>query len=397
MDTVKGEVTAFEKLEDLRTLLAGSSPCLSVYMPLSEASKEGKNPNAKQNELHWKECLHTLDERVSHFGVAGQELINSVSDWNAVAPENQGNGTNEGRSIAVFRSPDIFQVTMLDGEVADRAVLGPHFYIRPLLAEVVRDKTFYLLALSQKNTRLLRCTMHTSEEIPFPADIKNDFEVWMNQVKPDHTSVYNAMSAGAQGASGPNALAPKGADQDAKDEYLSHYFKQVDRGVSEILKGHTEPLVLCAVEYELPLYRDVNTYSNLAEEEVRGAPNGLKSGEMHARAIQALEVCYANKVEKALADWNHRVGGGASSRLKDVVTAAHDGRVLTLIVSESQEKTGIFDEATHSVKGRETGTPEDEDLVNDAAVQTILHAGNVLIAPQNQMPNGSALAAIFRY
>src|SRR5205807_3551025 len=124
------------------------------------------------------------------------------------------------------------------------------------------------------------------------------------------------------------------------------FFKQ--KTAYEILKGKTEPLVLCAVEYELPLYREVNNYPHLASEEVRGAPNGLKAGEMHARALSALEAWYAKKVDEALAQWNHLVGGGASSRLKDVVTAAHDGRVLTLIVSESQEQTGVFDEATHS-------------------------------------------------
>jgi hypothetical protein len=397
MNSVKSELAGFETVKDLKTLLSASGPCLSVYMPLSTASKEGLNPNAKQNELHWHECLRTLEDRVAQFGSAGRDLLESVSSWDAVAPESAENGTAPGKSIAVFRSPDVFQVALLDQEVAERAVLGPHFYVRPLLAELVRDRVFYLLALSQKNTRLLRCTMHSSEEIPFPNDVKTDFDEWMNRVKPDHNDVYNAMSAGAQGKSGPNALAPKGADEDATGEYLSHYFKQVDRGVNEILKGKTEPLVLCAVEYELPLYREVNNYPHLASEEVRGAPNGLKAGEMHARALSALEAWYAKKVDEALAQWNHLVGGGASSRLKDVVTAAHDGRVLTLIVSESQEQTGVFDEATHSVKGRETGSPEDEDLVNDAAVQTILHAGNVLVAPHNKMPNGNALAAIFRY
>jgi hypothetical protein len=44
----------------------------------------------------------------------------------------------------------------------------------------------------------------------------------------------------------------------------------------------------------------------------------------------------------------------------------------------SQEQTGIFDEATNSVKGRPTGTTEDEGLVNDAAMQTILR--DVLVA-----------------
>jgi hypothetical protein len=270
MNTVKGELATFEKLEDLRTLLSGSPPCLSVYMPLSQASKAGKNPNARQNQLHWKECLRILDDRVSEFGSAGRELVESVSDWKALIPEGIESRTGTARSIAVFRSPDTYQVALLDSQVADRAVLGPHFYIRPLLGELVRDRTFYLLALGQKNTRLLRCTTHSSDEIRFPADIKNDFEAWMNQVKPDHTAVYNAMSVAATGASGPSALAPKGADREAKNEYLSHYFKQIDRGVNELLKGRMEPLVLCAVEYELPIYREVNTYSNLASEEVRG-------------------------------------------------------------------------------------------------------------------------------
>jgi Bacterial archaeo-eukaryotic release factor family 3 len=387
-------MATFENVKDLKSLLSAEGPCLSVYMPLSTPSEAGLNPNAKQNELRWKECLHSLAEKVVQFGPRGRQLLDSVKNWDAVAP---GNGTAMAKSIAVFRSPDVLEVILLDRELSDRAVLAPRFFIRPWLAELVRDRRFFLLALSQKNTRLLRCTMHASEEVPFPSDVKTDFEQWMNQAKPDHTAVHNAMAASAQGASGPNALAPKGSDQDSKDEYLAHYFKQVDRGVNELLKGKTEPLVLCAVEYEIPIYREVNSYPHLASEAVRGAPNGLKSGEMHTRAMEALELDYNSRLDDVLANWNHRVGAGASSRLKDVVTAAHDGRVLTLLLSDSQEKTGVFNEAAHIPKARDTGSVNDEDLVNDAAVQTILHAGKVLVAPHSKMPNGSAVAALFRY
>jgi len=61
------------------------------------------------------------------------------------------------------------------------------------------------------------------------------------------------------------------------------------------------------------------------------------------------------------------------------------------------ETTGSFDEATHTVKGRETGSSEDEDLVNDAVVQTILHAGQCLVVPNSKMPNGAPLSDIFRF
>jgi hypothetical protein len=386
MSTVKPELSRFERLKDLKPLLSTEGPCLSVYMPLG---------TDRQNEIRWKDCLGNLDARAPQFGAAAAELVDSVRDWKSVDPGLREPGSS--KSIAVFRSPDVFQITTEDGEIPARALLGPHFYVRPLVSLLARERAFYLLGLSQKNTRMLLCDMHTSKEIPFPPGIQTSFEIWMNQAKPDHNLIYNAMTSGAQGTVGPSALAPQGGDDKAKDEYLSHFFKQINKGVNDVLKGKTEPLVLCAVEYEIPIYRGVNSYPHLADEEVHGAPNSLKSGEMHARAIEALERSYASKIDAVLADWNHRVGAGASSRLKEVVTAAHDGRVLTLLVSDSMEKTGVFDEPTHRVKGAETGGTGDEDLVNDAAVQTILHAGEVLVAPHNKLPNGSPLAAIFRY
>src|SRR5581483_10058028 len=300
-------------------------------------------------------------------------------------------------SIAVFRSADIFHVAPVTRDLPDRAVLGPNFFIRPLLAGLVRDSEFYLLALSEKNPRLLHCTINSSEEVHLPPGTPTDFNSWLNQAKPDHNDVDNAMTTGVQGSAGPSALAPKGSDREKKDQYLAHYFKQLDNGVNQVLKGKSEPLVICGVEYELPIFRDINRYPHLIPEEVRGAPNSLKSGEMHARAIAALERWYATKLDQALAEWNHRVGGGASSRLKEVVTASFEGRILTLLISDSEEKIGVYDEQTHSVKAKETGSASDEEILNEAAIQTILHAGKVLVVPHHKMPNGSPAAAIFRY
>lgn len=367
-----------ERLDDLKAILSAEGPCLSVYMPLSRASKEGINPNRKQNELHWKECLRRLEAKAGQFGSAGGELLDSVGNWDSVSLESEEEPTANGRrSIAVFRSPTIFRVSLLDAEVADRSVLAPHFYILPLLAEFGRNGAFYVLALSQKNVRLLRCTRHSAEEVPFLAGTHTNFDEWMNQAEPDRLATNNPLDEG--------------------NEYLLHFFKQLDRGVGETLKGQARPLVLCATEHELPLYRSVNSYPYLVSEEVRGAANSMKAGEMHARAIKAIDASYMARIDEVLADWNHRAGGAASNRLKDIVPAAHEGRVLTLLVSDSAQQIGTFDEATQTAKGREMGTISDEDLLNDAASQTLLHAGEVLVAPHNKMPNGTPLAALFRY
>lgn len=382
------QLTKFETLETLKALVNTQGPCLSVYMPLAKG-------NAKQNELRWRDTLDIASERARQFGPEAAELLASVRDWNGVDPEQQ----NGSKSIAVFASKAGTHVVLLETEETERAIVANHFFIRPLLTTATRCNEFYLLALSQKDTRLLRCTRETSELLPLPASTKTAFEEWMNEAKPDHTLVYNATVSGGIGgmSTSMRALAPKGSDKERKSEYLAHFFQNIDKGVAEVLAGKTEPLVVCAVEYEIPMYTEVNTYPHLCPETVHGAPNSLKSGEMHARAIEALDRHYVSKVDDALAEWNHKVGGGASSRIKDVVTAAHDGRITTLVVSDSLEKTGAFDEETHQVHARETGTGNDEELVNDAAVQTLLHAGKVLVAAHRKMPNGAAAAAIFRY
>ena len=385
MDTVKAELAELQTLKDLKPMLGSEGPCLSIYMSLSTAPAA---QGAKTNALHWKEVLGELQGRIEKWGAEGQELLRSVSDWDGIIDSVEG----KGKSIAVFRSKDIFQIVFLQDETASRAETGPEFYIRPLLPELTKDKLFYILALSQNDVRMLRCTLTSSEEVPLGGGVKTSFGDFQDMQKPDHND-KNRASPGPSSGSSKGIMQGTSTDAEARDEYLTHFYKQIGLGVFEALRGKTEPVVPVGVDYELALFRRVNSYPHLSEESVHGAPNGLKAGEMHARAIEALTKDYESKLDKALAEYDHKVGGGASNRLKDVVTAAHDGRVLTLIVSDSLTPTGTFDEATNQA----IGGKGDQDLVNDAAVQTILHAGNVLVAPNSKMPNGSPVAAIFRW
>jgi hypothetical protein len=332
-----------------------------------------------------------MEPKIEDVGSMYRELLESVSELDAVCPE----GAPQGQSLAVFRSAEMFRVAWVQERVPSQALVGPHFYVRPLLRELTSHKAFYILALSRKNIRLLRCTMRDSEEIPFPKSTVTNYEDYYNSPKPDHT-LDNRASGGPDMGGGAVMFGTAADALDKKDD-IGHFFRHIDNGLNEALRGKTDPVVLVGVEYELAIYRSVSKFPRLAEEAVQGAPNSLKAGEMHARAIEAIRRCYNHKVDEALAEYNHKVGGGGTNRLKDVVTAAHDGRILTLLVSDSLHTTGVFDEATHTVKARETGTTEDEDLVNDAAVQTILHAGQIYVAPNNKMPNGSPVAAIFRF
>ncbi|HEY7307511.1 MAG TPA: hypothetical protein VH601_25525 [Bryobacteraceae bacterium] len=390
MNTLKAEVAEFRSVKDLKGILASQGPCLSFYIGLSSAPPA---QSAKANALEWKEMVRRIEPKMKRHGAQGRELLESLADWDAIVPD----GKAGGNSLAVFRSPDQFRVAWVDETLPSRAVVGPRFYIRPLLLQATRHAVFYILALSQKNVRMLRCTTRSSEEVSLPPMVKTSFDEWMNTAKPDHTSSTMEVAGPSTGSMKGIISTTSTTEREDKGQFLAHFFGQIDRGVNEILRAKGEPVVLAGVDYELSIYRSVNTYPGLAQEAAQGAPNGLKAGEMHARALDAISQSYRQKVDEILAEYNHKAGGSASNRLKDIVTAAHDGRVLTLLVSDSLESTGVFDQATHTVRARETGTSEDEDLINDAAVQTILRGGQVYVVRNGRMPNGAPLAAVFRF
>src|SRR5450755_4230859 len=111
----------------------------------------------------------------------------------------------------------------------------------------------------------------------------------MGTAQPDHT-LENRSSAGPSVGGSKGVLFGTGTGKEDRDEYLLHFYQEVSKGISDLLKGQEKkPLVVCGVEYELAVYSRVNTWVNTCPEGVRGAPNGLKGGEMHARALHCLD------------------------------------------------------------------------------------------------------------
>jgi hypothetical protein len=384
MPSLNGEIHEVRNLQDLKPLLSAAGPCASVYVTLKTT--------AKANALAWREAIRAIDAKLQEPGQAGQKIRETLTQWEPPS----GDERAKSKALAVFCSSNVLSIARLMEPVRNRAVIGPRFYVRPLLPELVRARTFYILALSQKDVRMLRCTPRSSEEQTFPDGIATSFDAYMNTAKPDHTR-SNITSAGHSGGHTKGVVGSTDTEREDKPEYLAHFFRQIDRGVNQLLRGSSDPVIPVAVEYELAQYRSLNTYPHLLDEAGQGAPNGLKAGEMRARALEALTRSYQKKADKALAEYDHKAGGGASNRLKEVVTAARDGRVVTLLVSDTLENAGTFNETTHSVKGGSKGEAENEDLVNGAVVETLLHAGQVFTVPNNRMPHGAPAAAIFRY
>jgi hypothetical protein len=260
----------------------------------------------------------------------------------------------------------------------------------PLLFALSHDTRFHLLALSQHHVRLLHCTQQRVE-LEMARGFPVSLEAWMNTRRPDHV-LASRSSAGPSVGAMKGVVSGMSADREREDEYLRHFFIEVDKGVIGHLRSQAEPLVLAGVEYELAIYRRINSYSATLDQSVNGSPDGVSDRTLHARAMEVVMSVYSEPVQKALADLHEFLGTARSSTdPRTVVQAAFQGRVMDLLIPANAEFRGTWNDAMQDV---EAG---DEDLVNAAAVQTIRHGGSAFVLKETDMPVKTPMAALFRF
>jgi hypothetical protein len=281
-------------------------------------------------------------------------------------------------------------------ELSENVVVGNHFFIRPIIPLLNAERVFYVLTLSQKNIRLLKCTDTSFEEVPLPDNMPKSLLEDMATDQPDHTQ-DNLKTGGSSVGAMKGVMFTTSTDREDKPEYLRIFYKHVSDWMVDLIGKDRAPLVIAGVEYEIADFRHVNTYPELVEDAVFGAPNGMKGAELHKRAWDAVQTHFQKPLKAAIQRFDVWNTERASSKLADIVSAAYDGRVMQLIVSECAQYRGKFDSTTHSVKAHKQSDETDEDLLNFALLQTMLHSGEVYVVPANQVPHGAPAVATFRY
>jgi hypothetical protein len=378
-------------LSEIKELAAASGPCISILLPVDTAREQ-----LAQNPVRLRNAIKGVERILVDKGVDPEQSRAMLDPIHEFTKQTESwSGGHQG--LAIYRAPDVLRAFRAPLPLAEWTSVADHFYVKPLLPLLYSDQTFYILALSQKHIRLLRCTVHSSEEVPLPESVPKTLWDDTQTEKPDH-DLNNRGSAGPSVGSMKGVVSTTNTDKEAKDEYLLHFYKHVSKGIAERLKDETAPLVIAGVDYELALFRRENTYPHLAEDAVHGAADGLKGGELHKRALEAVQPYFEAPLKQALARFEQQAGSDrASSTVKDIVKAAFDGRVSDLVLAEGTQYMGNFDEATHRVHGHKQPLAGDEDLLNAAAVQTILHSGQVFVVPPNKVPHGAPAIAVFRY
>jgi len=376
------------ELEKIHDLIRSSGPCITLLVPPYRPGEQSK-PIAGMVRTNLQVARHQLEER----NIAGNitDLLLEPLEELARDPDFLA-GSHWSRVI--FRSRDVLRQFTLTDAVKPGLFVGGYFEVRPILAELDLPAEFYVLKISKKSVDLHRSAALNEEPLKLPAGVPQTLEEALEFERPDH-DLENRSVAGASTGSMPGVRFGTGSGRETQSAYLADFYKAVDRGVRELLGLRNAPLVLAGVDEDTALYRAHNRYANLLARSVSGNQAGslLENGTLQ-KAYEIVRADRAERAVNALLDAKERVAPARfTTGLSGILRAAVEGRVARLYIDQAARMFGLFEGARRS--GRWNWG--EEDLLNIAAVETLLEGGSAYSLPTGRIPDGAPIAAILRY
>ncbi len=362
---------------------------VSLYMPAHRVGRE-----IQQDPIRFKNLLREAEERLLAKGLRSPDVREMLKPAQSLLQEPKF-WRNQSQGLAVFLTPEEFHSYRLPLPFEELVVVSHSFHVKPLLPFFASDGHFYILALSQNQVRLLEGTRYTVDEIDLESMPTSMAEALQYEHFEKHIQSHSGSSSGTGSRS--TMFHGQGIGDEDKDKIL-RWFQMIDDELSNLLAGGQSPIVLAGVEYLLPLYKEANSYPHLLDMGITGNPEDLTPEELHSQAWTLMQPIFMQAQERAAAQYSQLSGTSQTTvDVKEAVLAAHQGRVDVMFVALGVQVWGKFDPSTNTVHIHQCPELGDMDLLDLAAIQSILNGGTVYAVEPKQVPDHGLLAAVFRY
>lgn len=376
--------------DELKELMAEQpGQQVSIYLPTHRAGED-----TKQDPIRFRNLLRQAEEKLIAAGlrtVDARTMLQPALDLEGHSPF----WRHLADGLALFLGVNIFHAHRLPFKFEELVVVGERFHVKPLLPLFSGDGQFYILALSQNGVRLLLGTRYSVAELDLDDVPGSLAETLRHDDQGQPVQLHPRTDGGGQRGA---IFFGHGAGSEEDKKNIVRYFRQIDDGLHEILRDEQAPLVLAGVDYLLPLYREANRYRHLLDRGITGNPEEITAEELHRQAWDIVRPDFEQVQQAATARYEQLASSErASSDLAAIVSAAYHGRVDGLWVAVGVQCWGQFEPTADRVDLHATAEPGDEDLLDFAAIHTLLNGGTVYAVQPDEVPGQALLAAVFRY
>jgi hypothetical protein len=380
-------------LDRIKELAQINEPqCISIFIPTYRA---GMEVNSMIDQKHLKNQVKKIRKELESQKLKERDIGELLQPLNELV-ENSGFWKLQSDGLVIFRNRLFFEYYTLPVLFEPFVNIADHFYTMPLIPYINDGVKFYLLAISLHGVKFFEGYPHQITEVEvkdlLPQRLEEvvgfDFEEKHLQYRSGNDDRGRATYHGHGSTS----------QEEAKMEILK-YFRAINTGVMELLRDKNYPLILAAVDYLVPIYREANDYKHLYRDFITGNPQHEDPVLLHEKARELLRDYYDSDRKEKIISFEQALSlQKASYKEEEIVPAAISGRIDTLFVKKGETLWGIYDQESGRIMKRDREAAQNSCLLNMAAMHTIFNSGRVFLLESDDMPEpASRLNAILRY
>lgn len=350
-------------------------PAVSVLLP-GTAADELAVPNSRR----LRSAVDAVFPQLMAQGLAHHECAQQVAPLLNLASDPAFREARRS-GVALFLDGRDFFCFEVPASVPETVVVGRHFHVRPLLPWLMEPREFIILQMDAGAIRTLRCREGKLSELRLPRGVPVCFDSMLIDEDIPKKNFENAISFGIASAN--------------EQRRLQFFCTMLDRSLHSYLQDLNVPLVLAGSDRMISAYKKENTYPMTVPQAIFANVDQLPEDEVIEKARQLIHAQRMEEAARHLVAMEEYVPGDRwSTSVNAVLRAAIQGRVWRLFVAEGASVTGDFLEAI----GKAGKTPHlEEDLLNCAIAETLLHGGEVFLVEPELLPSQAPVAGLFRY
>jgi hypothetical protein len=234
---------------------------ISIYAQYITSSQPGNT-----SRIQFKNLLKEARQLLSTDGLRNHEIDDVLQPATKLL-DGEEFRLNYEHSLALFIGQDFFRYYRLPfDDIKPSVSIGKEFKIKPLLRLFKNNLPYYVLTLSYNGAQLLKGDNYNIKQSrKFPSMLKalNIDEL------PNERQLH--MVASIKEGRRSEKYHGQYNENEVNKDMLLNYFRQIDHKINTVIKNKKIPLIIAGVDYLLPLYRQVNTYIHILDDEIIGS------------------------------------------------------------------------------------------------------------------------------
>lgn len=285
-------------------------------------------------------------------------------------------------SVAVILTPQETFIHRLSIEVDDQYYVGDTPYLLAIIKNAQFNYLYYLLALNRDSMNLYKMENNQLSAIDLPKDAPTTIEIALGEELSGGSANFRSSS---------NATGDASHGTNTKEEEVAIDWSNYYLAISNYLKAFLDveerlPIYLYGLPENQTLFRKIAKSLEIDSEiSVPNSSTQLSVKELEKNIVKIREELTVRET----ATYQRLIEGKYVDQLADIKQSAKTGRISHLFIATSNLIPGFGEDPDTEYDWRQE--------LNQLAIDTIIHGGDVYVLNQADAPGERSLIASLRY